>query len=157
MIPFLITTSSFLNFAFYIYAIGFVVALILEQVVRPTGNERNIFIVETNRKYLWKQTWVINVLWFFTNISLYLASRNAQPVDNFWQGMQNISVKKVWRVWAKALGEKSGKSNKEADTIAKIRTFIFLQLVITNCFIIAGNIRHWNDHYTPPQYERCQH
>ena len=153
MIPFLITTSSFLNFAFYIYAIGFVVALILEQVVRPTGNERNIFIVETNRKYLWKQTWVINVLWFFTNISLYLASRNAQPVDNFWQGMQNISVKKVWRVWAKALGEKSGKSNKEADTIAKIRTFIFVQLVITNCFIVAGNIRHWNDHYTPPHYE----
>ena len=156
MIPFLITTSSFLNFAFYIYAIGFVVALILEQVVRPTGNERNIFIVETNRKYLWKQTWVINVLWFFTNISLYLASRNAQPVDNFWQGMQNISVKKLWRVWAKALGEKSGKSDKEADTIARIRTFIFVQLVITNCFIIAGNIRHWNDHYTPPQYERCQ-
>ena len=156
MIPFLITTSSFLNFAFYIYAIGFVVALILEQVVRPTGNERNIFIVETNRKYLWKQTWIINVLWFFTNISLYLASRNVQPVDNFWQGMQNISVKNLWRIWAKALGEKSGKSDKEADTIAKIRTFIFLQLVITNCFIIAGNIRHWNDHYTPPQYERCQ-
>ena len=156
MIPLLLTASSFLNFCFYIYAIGFVVALILEQVVRPTGNERNIFIVETNRKYLWKQTWVINVLWFLTNISLYLASRNAQPVDNFWQGMQNISVKKVWRVWAKALGEKSGKSDKEADTIAKIRTFIFLQLVITNCFIIAGNIRHWNDHYTPPQYERCQ-
>ena len=87
MIPLLLTASSFLNFCFYIYAIGFVVALILEQVVRPTGNERNIFIVETNRKYLWKQTWVINVLWFLTNISLYLASRNAQPVDNFWQGM----------------------------------------------------------------------
>ena len=157
MIPLLLTASSFLNFCFYIYAIGFVVALILEQVVRPTGNERNIFIVETNRKYLWKQTWIINVLWFFTNISLYLASRNVQPVDNFWQGMQNISVKNLWRIWAKALGEKSGKSDKEADTIAKIRTFIFLQLVITNCFIIAGNIRHWNDHYTPPQYERCQH
>ena len=156
MIPFLITTSSFLNFAFYIYAIGFVVALVLEQVVKPTGNERNIYIVQYNRKYLWKQTWVINVLWFFTNISLYLASRNAQPVDNFWQGMQNISVKKLWRVWAKALGEKSGKSDKEADLIARIRTFIFLQLVITNCFIVAGNIRHWNDHYTPPQYERCQ-
>ena len=156
MIPFLITTSSFLNFAFYIYAIGFVVALVLEQVVKPTGNERNIYIVQYNRKYLWKQTWVINVLWFFTNISLYLVSRNAQPVDNFWQGMQNISVKNLWRIWAKALGEKSGKSDKEADTIAKIRTLIFLQLVITNCFIIAGNIRHWNDHYTPPQYERCQ-
>ena len=36
-------------------------------------------------------------------------------------------MKKFWRVWAKALGEKSGKSNNEADTIAKIRTFIFIQ------------------------------
>ena len=157
MIPLLLTASSFLNFCFYIYAIGFVVALVLEQVVRPTGNEKNIYIVEYNRKYLWRQTWIININWFLCNIGLYLLSRNMQPVDNFWQGMQNISVKKVWRVWAKALGEKSGKSNKEADTIAKIRTFIFLQLVITNCFIVAGNIRHWNDHYTPPQYERCQH
>ena len=156
MIPLLLTASSFLNFCFYIYAIGFVVALALEQVVRPTGNERNIFIVETNRKYLWRQTWVININWFLCNVGLYLLSRNMQPVDNFWQGMQNISVRKLWRVWAKALGEKSGKSDKEADTIARIRTFIFLQLVITNCFIIAGNIRHWNDHYTPPQYERCQ-
>jgi hypothetical protein len=42
---------------------------------------------------------------------------------------------------------------KEADTVAIIRTLIFLQLVITNCFIVAGNIRHWNDHYTPPHYE----
>lgn len=63
-------------------------------------------------------------------------------------------MKKIWRVWAKALGEKSGKSDKEADKIALIRTFIFVQLVVTNCFIIAGNIRHWNDHYTPPQYEK---
>jgi len=28
-------------------------------------------------------------------------------------------MKKWWRVWAKALGEKSGKSNSEADTIAR--------------------------------------
>ena len=87
MIPLLLTASSFLNFCFYIYAIGFVVALALEQVVRPTGNERNIFIVETNRKYLWRQTWVININWFLCNIGLYLLSRNMQPVDNFWQGM----------------------------------------------------------------------
>ena len=87
MIPLLLTASSFLNFCFYIYAIGFVVALILEQVVRPTGNERNIFIVETNRKYLWRQTWIININWFLCNIGLYLLSRNLQPVDNFWQGM----------------------------------------------------------------------
>ena len=87
MIPLLLTASSFLNFCFYIYAIGFVVALVLEQVVRPTGNERNIFIVETNRKYLWRQTWVININWFLCNVGLYLLSRNMQPVDNFWQGM----------------------------------------------------------------------
>ena len=54
-------------------------------------------------------------------------------------------MNKVWRIWAKALGDKSGKSDKEADFIAIIRTLIFIQLVITNCFIIAGNIRHWND------------
>ena len=63
---------------------------------------------------------------------------------------------KIWRVWAKALGDKSGKSNKEADTVAIIRTLIFLQLIITNCFIVAGNIRHWNDHYTPPHYEHLR-
>ena len=54
-------------------------------------------------------------------------------------------MKKIWRGGAKALGDKAGKSNKEADTIAIIRTLIFTQLVVTNCFIIAGNIRHWND------------
>ena len=66
------------------------------------------------------------------------------------------TIEKIWRVWAKALGDKSGKSDKEADTVAMIRTFIFLQLVITNCFIVAGNIRHWNDHYTPPHYEHLR-
>ena len=89
MIPLLLTASSFLNFVIYIYAIGFVVALGLEQIVRPTGNERNIFIVETNRKYLWRQTWIVNINWFLCNIGLYLLSRNMQaPVgDTFWQGM----------------------------------------------------------------------
>ena len=26
-----------------------------------------------------------------------------------------------------------------------IRTLVMVQLIITNCFIVAGNIRHWND------------
>ena len=46
-----------------------------------------------------------------------------------------------------------GKNDKEADFVAIIRTFIFLQLIITNCFIVGGNIRHWNDHYEKPHYE----
>ena len=94
MISFLLFSSSLLNFAFYIYAIGFVVALVLEQVLkfRPLSidssmNERNMFIVQTNRKYLWRQTWVININWFLCNVGLYILSRNMQPIgDNFWDG-----------------------------------------------------------------------
>ena len=101
MIPLLLTASSFLNFVFYIYAIGFVVALGLEQIVRPTGNERNIFIVETNRKYLWRQTWVVNINWFLCNIGLYLLSRNMQPVtDNFWQGMLDEYISNFTNVFS---------------------------------------------------------
>lgn len=51
----------------------------------------------------------------------------------------------MWRIWAYALGRKEGRNKKDADKIAIIRTLIFLQLIITNGFIIAGNIRHWND------------
>mgnify|MGYP001302020363 FL=1 len=53
-------------------------------------------------------------------------------------------MKKVWRIWAKALGDKSGKNDREADFVAIIRTFIFIQLITTNCFIVSGVIRHWN-------------
>ena len=95
MIPTLLLASSFLNFVFYIYAIGFVVALGLEQYikVRPlspetTMNERKMFIVQSNRKYLWRQTWIVNLNWFVCNVGLYFLSRNLQPVtDNFWQGI----------------------------------------------------------------------
>jgi hypothetical protein len=50
---------------------------------------------------------------------------------------------KLWRLWAKALGEKSGNSDEESDRIACIRTVIVLTYVITNIFIVAGVIRHW--------------
>ena len=84
MISLLLLTSSFLNFIFYIDAIGFVVAVGLEQIVRKGGNERDIFIVEYNRKYLWRNTWIINAFWFLTNLGLFFVSRNITPVDNFW-------------------------------------------------------------------------
>ena len=84
MISFLLFSSSFLNFCFYIFAIGFVVALGLEQIVRRGGNERDIYIVETNRKYLWRQSWIVNAFWFLTNLGLYFVARNITPVDNFW-------------------------------------------------------------------------
>jgi hypothetical protein len=49
----------------------------------------------------------------------------------------------MWRLWAKALGDKYVKDNREADLIAFIRTAIVLCYIITNLFIIAGVIRHW--------------
>ena len=49
----------------------------------------------------------------------------------------------MWRLWAKALGEKSGASHKEADRIAVIRTAIVSVYIVTNLFIIAGIVRHW--------------
>jgi hypothetical protein len=50
----------------------------------------------------------------------------------------------MWRLWAKALGEKASKDNNEADSVALIRTIIILSYLITNAFIIAGVVRHWN-------------
>jgi hypothetical protein len=58
----------------------------------------------------------------------------------------------MWRLWAKALGQKATKNDREADHIAHIRTVIFSTYLITNLFIIAGVIRHWNDHYEVPGY-----
>jgi hypothetical protein len=51
----------------------------------------------------------------------------------------------MWRLWAKALGEKAHKKDCVADKVAIIRTIIFATYLITNMFIVAGVIRHWND------------
>jgi hypothetical protein len=48
--------------------------------------------------------------------------------------------KSAFRIIALALGEKSGKNDKEADIIALIRLVIILQAVVTNGFIIANAI-----------------
>ena len=53
--------------------------------------------------------------------------------------------KSVWRIWAKALGAKEGKDDREADTIACIRTLIFVSYLVTNVAIVANAVRHWND------------
>ena len=51
-----------------------------------------------------------------------------------------FNMVKLWKIWAKALGEKSG---YEADKVALVRTLIVGCYVVTNLFIIAGVIRHW--------------
>jgi hypothetical protein len=51
---------------------------------------------------------------------------------------------KGWRLWAKALGQKEGITDKEADVVAAVRTAIVALYIVTNLFIIAGIMRHWN-------------
>jgi len=52
-------------------------------------------------------------------------------------------MKKIWKIWAKALGEKTGATDTEADIVALVRTLIVLVYIITNFFIVSGVIRHW--------------
>lgn len=52
---------------------------------------------------------------------------------------------KFKRIWFKALGNKASDCNKESDVVGVIRTIIFATYFITNIFIVAGVIRHWND------------
>ena len=51
----------------------------------------------------------------------------------------------LWKIIAKSLGEKSGKTDNEADQVAIIRLIAFLSIFITNSFIVANALRHWND------------
>ena len=52
---------------------------------------------------------------------------------------------KAFRIWANALGPKADECHKVADCVAWVRTWILMAYLITNCFIVAGVIRHWND------------
>lgn len=52
-----------------------------------------------------------------------------------------MKKKSVFRLIAKSLGEKAGKDDKEADKVALIRIFMFLSILITNCFIVYGVLR----------------
>jgi hypothetical protein len=51
---------------------------------------------------------------------------------------------RTWRIWAKALGQKEGADDDEADRIALIRTVIAGVNLFTCLMIIAGILRHWN-------------
>ena len=95
MISFLLASAGLLNLLFYIFAIGFVISLLLEQwlKVRPLSvdssmNERNMYIVQSNRKYCWRQAWIVNIYRFLCNVGLYFVSKSmATPTDTFWNGI----------------------------------------------------------------------
>jgi len=52
------------------------------------------------------------------------------------------SVKHAWKLWARAIGEKTGTSDRDADIVAAIRTTIVLVNFVT-CIFIMTNIAGW--------------
>ena len=64
------------------------------------------------------------------------------------------------RIWKYALGSFSDDRTKEYDNhVLVVRSIIFFTYLITNCFIISGVIRHWNNVPTerlPIQHQSIQ-
>ena len=79
---------SFANFVFYPLVIAFVVALVVEQVLRRGENEGNILIAMTVRKFLWRNAWIANIIWFvgYAILLIMLKPGPQQMPDMIWQG-----------------------------------------------------------------------
>ena len=69
-------------------------------------------------------------------------------------------LNKTWNIWKYALGSFSDEKTKEYDNyVVIVRSIIFVSYLVTNCFIISGVIRHWNNVPTerlPVQYQSIQ-
>ena len=62
---------------------------------------------------------------------------------------------KIGRTWKYALGSFSDQKTQGYDNwVCGIRTLVLVCYLVTNGFIIAGVVRHWND---VPQYESRQY
>ena len=79
---------SFANFVFYPLVVGAIVAVIIEQVLRRGENEGNIFIAMTVRKFLVRQAWIFNIIWFvgYAILLFMLKPGTQQMPDMIWQG-----------------------------------------------------------------------
>lgn len=51
----------------------------------------------------------------------------------------------IKRIWFKALGSKASDCDTESDRVAWVRTFLIVQSIITNIFIVANAVHHWHD------------
>ena len=85
---------SFANFVFYPLVIGSIIAVIIEQILRARGSEddpqavKNVMISMGIRKYLIRQAWLFNIIWFIGYaILLFVLRPGQQPMpDMIWQG-----------------------------------------------------------------------
>ena len=91
---FLIAIMSFANFVFYPLVIGTIIAVIIEQIFRARGSEDNpedmkrVILSMGIRKYLWRQAWLFNIIWFVGYAILLFVMRPGQQAmpDLIWQG-----------------------------------------------------------------------
>ena len=94
MTQFLFFVSNFLDFWFLPFIIMVVVSIIIEQVLRSKGNEydpKAVAKVNTAmgvRKYLIRQAWLFNIIWFVGYFIVMIALRGQQtPMpDMIWDG-----------------------------------------------------------------------
>ena len=94
MKEFLFFVSNFLDFWFLPFIIMLIVSIVIEQVIRATGNHydpKAVKKVETAmrvRKFLWRQNLILNFLWFLCYFILMFTLRGQQaPMpDLIWQG-----------------------------------------------------------------------
>ena len=92
---FLIAIMSFANFVFYPLVIATIIAVIIEQILRRVGNEdvyADVQMVNRAmgiRKYLYRQAWIFNLIWFVGYFILMFTVGRQQPAampEMIWQG-----------------------------------------------------------------------
>ena len=84
----LIGIMSFANFVFYPLVVGAIIAVIIEQIFRAQDKAPEILRSMAIRKYLYRQAWLFNIIWFVGYAILLVVNRpGTQPMpDMIWQG-----------------------------------------------------------------------
>ena len=93
----LLIFMSFLNFMFYPLVIATIIAVIIEQVIRrfadsdpqSADDSRDIRFSMGIRKYLYRQAWIVNLLWLLGYVILMFTMGRQAPQampDMIWQG-----------------------------------------------------------------------
>ena len=85
---FILFIMSVANTMFYPLVIGFIIALVIEQIFRAQDKAPEVLRSMVIRKYLWRQAWLFNIIWFVGYIILMFTMRGQQtPMpDMIWEG-----------------------------------------------------------------------
>ena len=95
MKEFLFFMANFLDFWFLPFIIMLIVSIVIEQIIRATGNQYDPVAVKKVdtamrvRKFLWRQNLLLNFSWFLCYfILMFMLRGQAQPQmpDMIWQG-----------------------------------------------------------------------